>query len=66
MRTAVLLIVLVVPVVILAASTASAVSDTSHTDSSIPYNEITTNRIEAGNSFASATATIIVTGVLDE
>jgi len=63
-----LLIALVVLVVILAGSSASAVSDTrvSLTDSNIPDNGITTSQTEASNSSASATITITMYAVADE
>jgi len=56
----ILLIALVVLVMLLAGSSASAVSDSDASlgDSNIPDNEITTRRTEANNSSASARITI--------
>ena len=60
LKRLILLIALAVLVVILAGSSASAVSDTRVclTESDIPDNEITTRQTEASNSSASATITI--------
>ena len=68
MRRLILLIALVVLVVVLAGSPASAVpdSDTSPTRSDISDNQIATNQSAAGNSSASATITITMTGIADE
>jgi hypothetical protein len=62
-----LLIALAVLVVILATSSASAVSDvdTSHTYSDISNNEITASQTEASNSSAGATIRITMTAVFD-
>ena len=54
MKKLILLIALVVLVMILAGSSASAVSDTTPIDSDIPHNEITASQTEASNSSASA------------
>ena len=61
------LILLIALLVILAGSSASAVSDTSAslTGSNIPHNEITTSQTEASNSSASATITITMYAVAD-
>ena len=53
-------------VMILAGSSASAVSDASPIDSDIPDNETISNQAEAGNSSRSATITITMIGVIDE
>ena len=64
----ILLIALVMLVMILAGSSAWAVSDSDapFADSNIPDNEINTTQTEAGNSSASATITITMTGALNE
>ena len=64
----ILLIALVVLVIMLAGSSASAVSDINPplADSNIPDNEITTSQTEASNSSASGTITITMTGILNE
>ena len=61
-------IALLVLVMILAGSSASAVFDTgaSLTDSNIPDNEITTSPTQATNSSASGTITITMYAVADE
>ena len=58
----ILLIAMVALVMILASSSASAVSDTglSPTDGNIPDNEIATTQTEASKSSASATITIMM------
>ena len=68
MKRLVLLIALVMLVMILAGSSASAVSDTnaSLTVNNIPNNEITTSQTEASNSSGSATITITMYTMADE
>jgi hypothetical protein len=68
MKRLILLIALAVLVMILAGSSASAVSDNSPSlaDSNIPTDEIVTRQTEASNASASATITITMTGILDE
>ena len=68
MKRLILLIALVMLVMILAGSSASAVSDTnpSLADTSIPDTEITTSQTQVGNSSASATITITMYAVADE
>ena len=64
----ILLIALVMLVMILAGSSASAVSDTnpSLADTGVPDNEITSSQTQVGNSSASATITITMYAVADE
>jgi len=61
------LIVLVVLVMILAGSSASAVSDTgtSLADSDTPDNEINASQVGASNSSVGATIVITMTGIVD-
>ena len=58
MKMLILTVALAGLVMVLAGSSASAVSDTAPTDSSILDNEITTNQTEASNSSAGATITM--------
>jgi len=62
------LILLIALVMVLAVSSASAVSDTSASpgDSNIPDNEITTRQTKASNSSASGTIKITMYAVADE
>ena len=68
MKRLIPLIALVVLIVILAESSASAVSDTGYSldGSYIPDNELATSQTEASNSSASATITITMTGIVSD
>ena len=60
MKKLILVIVLVVMLPVL------VMLDSSHTDSNIPDNRLTTNQTATSNFSASATITITMTGILDE